>query len=103
MDFVLISGPLLIAFGFALSVVVLGYQKVILTSVANTLAERSALADVSEADFANLADDELAHWNLRLANFSFSEHDGIAAVRLNLNGFAGWQIEAVGFATKELQ
>jgi len=102
-DFVLISGPLLVAFGLVLSVVLLGHQKVILTSVANTLAERSALADVSEADFANLANEELAHWNLSLANFSVAEHDGIEAVRLNLNGFAGWQIEAVGFATKELQ
>ncbi len=103
MDFVLISGPLLISFGLVLSVVILGYQKVILTGVANTLAERAALADVSEAEFATLAEAELAKWNLNLANLSVADSEGIETVRLSLNGFAGWQIEAVGFATKELQ
>lgn len=96
-----VAAPLILSFGAVFTVITLGYQKLQLTQAAFSLAELASLADVSLADFEQLAEQRLSAWELGDAGVSLSKSEGVAEVRLATRGIAGLELEATGFAAIE--
>jgi Flp pilus assembly protein TadG len=102
LEFVLIAAPLLLSFNAVVSITVLGYQKSLLIAAATNIAERSALADVTQTDEEELVADALAGLGLQEVAFSLSSEGGVKVARASMLAFGVFEIEAVGFASIEV-
>lgn len=79
-----------------------GLQKAQLTLAASSVAERIALADVSEGEVSEIANSALRRIGLEEADFDFGETAELVRVQLAIKALGSFRIEAVGVAAKEL-